>query len=600
MNPGTINLFIKQQENAYDTQEISLSENWSWSMRNHLSMSFNFIHGMFTTGENNWKRMFKKIIQPILNFRYAAEDIEVKDILLYVEDPQGEHLSFLIKKYHDEVYVKENNLDQFIDRANEEDIDYGGVLLQKVNNPAPEVLPLLSIAFCDQTNLLGGPIGFKHYFSPSKLRTMEKFGWGNPKNGANTTIADLIQKSSPEKASTLPFGAKKNETPGKNIEVYVVRGDLPAAYLDDKGDFENWFNQVQIVAFYTPKDKAEKDFAILYRKKDTEGALKFFSANKEVYGRALSVGGAEELFHPQIWTNWLEIHKVELLRAASKVPLYTDDPSYQNRNRITDMKNLEITTIQDGKVIRQIPTAAPVNIRLFAQTVNEYYENAQQIASAFNPLLGQPAPSGTPFRAQERQVIQGRGPHDRRRGKFAKFIEEVYRDWIIPHIVREILKGKEFLVSLSSEELQWVTEKIAENRANREINEAVLSGRKLPLPNKEVLKQQFLSDLSKKGSKWLLGILKDEFADAEIKISIVIGTKQKDLSAFVDKLVNIMRQVIAAPQILQDPLMRKLFDKVLSASGLDPVDFAVPTLPVQPQALPAPELPELTREAIPA
>lgn len=577
--------FVKAEESAYQTQEIQLSGSWSWNMKTHLMMSFNFIHGMFMSGENDWTRVFKKIIQPILNFRYAAEDIEVRDILLYVEDPQGEHLSFLLKKYHDEVFVKENNLDEFIDDANESDIDYGGILVQDTGEPKPDVLPLHSIAFCDQTSVLGGPIGFKHYFSPNKLREMKKYGWGDVANGANVTLEELIRQSEPEKDSNAEFGSHQNKTTGKNVEVYIVRGEMPQAYLKDDNNFDDWYGQVQIVAFYETKGKKDKSQAILYRKKEKESPLKFYTANKKVYGRGLGVGGAEELFHNQIWTNFLEIHKMKLLEAASKVLLYSDDPAYANRNKINEMEMLEMTTIQDGKVIRQVPTAAPTNIQLFERAVDEFYGNAQQIASAFDPLLGQPSPSGTPFRSQNQQVIQGRGPHERRKGKFAKILEEVYRDTIIPRMAKEIVKGKKFLTTLSSEEMEWVTERMAEKYANKESVKEVTDGQ--DPPDREVLKQEFREKLAKKGNKRWVELLKGDFENVDIKISINIAGKQKDLGAMVDKLVNMVQQGFASPQVIQ---------KIIQASGLNPLDF--PSLgqlqPAQavgaPQTLPEPEL----------
>jgi len=71
-----------------------------------------------------------------------------------------------------------------IDDITESDIEYGGVLVQK-GKERPEVLPLNSVAFCDQTDALGGPIGIKYFFSPSKLRTMSKVGWGDEKEWSN-------------------------------------------------------------------------------------------------------------------------------------------------------------------------------------------------------------------------------------------------------------------------------------------------------------------------------------------------------------------------------------------------------------------------------
>ena len=154
-----------------------------------------------------------------------------------------------------------------------------------------------------------------------------------------------------------------------------------------------------------------------------------------------------------------------MLEAGSKVPLYTDDPNYQNRNKIIDMENLEITTIEEGKVIRQVPTVAPANIQLFEKSIDEWFEQAQLQGSAFDPILGKEPPSGTTFRGQERTVQQGRGLHDRRRGQRAKFIEEIYRDWEIPRMVKKIIGGKEFLATLTSDEKEWMSNQLADNFA---------------------------------------------------------------------------------------------------------------------------------------
>ena len=59
-----------------------------------------------------------------------------------------------------------------------------------------------SIAFADQTNLLGGPIAFRHHMSPNELRDMEKKGWGDPENNATITII-LFRRSRIVRLGTL-------------------------------------------------------------------------------------------------------------------------------------------------------------------------------------------------------------------------------------------------------------------------------------------------------------------------------------------------------------------------------------------------------------
>lgn len=589
-NQASIYSYIKEEESRFNTEEIHVFENWKWNFKNHVQMSLSLKHGKFVQGENNWLRPFKKVIAPILNLRYRAEDIELKNINLYVENDTHQVATFLLKKYHDEVYVKEHDLDSFFDEMGIENIDLGGVLVQK-GKDVPEVMPLQFIAFCDQTDIMGGPIGFKYYFSPSKFRKMADVGWGDEKNGANITLDELIVLAQFEKEPLGRTGQKKNKTTGKNIEVYIVRGNLPEAYLKDNDNMDDFYEQLHIVAFY--KNDKEKNIGVtLYRKKADEEDLMFFTSDK-IRGRALGSGGAEELFNEQIWTNFLEIHKTNLLEAASKVPLYTDDDGFANRNKIQDMENLEITTIAEGKRIGQIPTAAPGNIALFEREINDWYRNAQLVGVATDPLLGQHSP-GMTYRGQQGLIQQGLEQHEYRRGKFAKFIEKIYRTWIIPELKKEILKGRKFLANLSSDEFQWVTDRLAENYANYTRNEQVLNG-ELP-EDKDMLVQKFKEDYSKKGNKQKLEILKGEFKDAEIKLDIDVAGKQKNLGEYHDKLLSIFQLAFANPQgfqqVLQIPGMGKTFSDVLEVMGISPVDFnqltntSLPQISPQPQANP--------------
>lgn len=575
MEYSSIYPWIKAEEAKFETEEVRLGDNWKWSFRYHVQLLFHLKNGVFFTGENNWLRAFKNIMEPILNLAYWTEDIELKDVTFFIEEDNGRALSFLVKKYHDEVFSKQHNLDTFIDEITESDLDYGGVLVQQTPDARPEVLSLNSIAFCDQTDILGGPIAFKHYFSPNKLRSMAKHGWGDKKNGATISIEELIKLAEPERAASA-LGKVENQVPGKTIEVYIVRGNLPESFLKEKGDPDYHCPQLQIVAFYTDS-KNKKEGVCLYRNKENEGALKFHTS-KKVHGRALGRGQGEMLLHPQVWTNFLEIHKMQLLQAGAKVPLFTDDPSYSNRNKIQDMETLEITTIDPNSKhgIKQVPTAAPANIQLYQQAINDIFEHAQFTGSAFDPIMGKEQSSGTTFRGQERTVQQGRGLHDRRRGQRAKFIEEVYRDWIIPHIAKQITKGTKFLATLNSEEMQWVSEQLAENYANTQRNEAVLAG-ELP-PDTETLKQEFLKSFTTKGNKRLLEILKGEFEDIEIKMGINVAGKQKDLVGMSDKLLSIFQAAFANPmnfmQTLQIPGMAKALNDIFEYSGISPVDFA--------------------------
>ncbi len=587
--PSTIFEYVVLEETVYKTREIQVGENWPWNMAQHISLSFHMKHGKYLNISNDprTKPPFNNIILPILEFRYAAEDRDVEDIIFETEEPEKQHLSFLIKKYWDDVFTIENNLDEFLDDAIEEKVDYGGVLIKKGAGAVPELLPLQTIAFCDQTDILGGPIGFKFNFSPEALKRKAKLDWGDEKKGASITIDRLITLATKEKdASNTTQGVQANQVTGKNIEIYIVRGSLPENYLNDKGDTEKLINQVQVVGFY--QDEKGKKGVTLYKAKETESVLKFH-APKKIFNRALGWGGVEAVLDPQIWANFAEIHKNNLLKSASKNRLYTDDDNYANRNKIRDMENDEITTIdkESRYGIRQIPVGV-VNIQLFDNRVAELEAHAQKLAGVTDPLLGKPPPAGTPFRLQERVVFEGKKPHERTAGKFDKFLEEIMNDWVIPHMGREITKGKVFLSTLTSDQMEYILQRVPRNRAVKAQWEQVLSGQ-IP-EDLEVLTEKEKQKILQSGNLQILEILKDEFKNVRMKVKVRVSSKQKDMAQFTDKLVNILRQYLTLPpEVKQDPVTIELLSQILEASGISPASLGKLTTAF---AAPIPQIPE--------
>lgn len=594
--------FIKEEETRYG-QEIEVMENWHWGMKEHIRTSILMKHGKFSKATNqlDTKNPYKNIIYPLLNLRYRAEDIDMKDVALYADDPAKHHLSFLVKKYHDEVYVREHDLDTFLDETKEEKIDLGGTLVRKgAEGPVQE--PLESIAFCDQTDILSGPIGFKMFFSPDELYETEALGWGNTDNGATTTLDELIVLAEAAKKQDANKG-DKTKTPGKYIEVYRVHGSLPASYLSGTANPEKYFRQLHVVAFYK-SDKSLDSGVTLYKKREYVNPFKLHLSGKKIRNRALAYGGVEELFDPQIWTNYSEIRKKELLDAVSKIIRWTDDDALINRNKINDMENNEMLVVQKGSQVGVLRNDAP-NVQLFNESLQEWNMQAQSTSGATDALMGKNPTSGSPFKLQDLVVQQGQGLHDYRRGKYATFVAEIYTDWIIPDIAKKVTQGARFLATLSPDELEYVSDCLVRNTVATENNERVLSGQ-LPMTDEEKAQyeQKVRDDFGRKGNKHFIDILKGEFKDVPLKVKVNVAGKQKDLAGTVGKLTNVLRFVFSTynPQTgtfaaLEDPKAAKVFNKLIEYSGLDPIDFGYtsakpmpqpdPTQNTMPTALPA-------------
>jgi len=560
--------YIDEQKVKYD-KPVILEEGWDWSMKEHLRRSFLYINSQFDEhNDNRTLRPNKNIILPIMNIQYRTEGFDVKDIELYVENPEEAHKSLLIDKFHHK-WALENSLDTFIDDMVVEYCNYGGVLVRKTDEARPEVIDLRSIAFCNQTDLLNHPFGIKHVFSPSELRKMKK--WGESSNGATITIEELI---------TLVAKEEKDE-----IEVFEVHGELPVDWLEDspEGDEvgeEEDISQIQIVAYYRDENQSEQGVT-LFKNKEPKSPFKFLSRDK-VVGRALGRGGVEELFEPQIWSNWNEVKITEMLDSAAKTLHWTDDPSFKARNNLSNVENGEVLNLGEGRQLSQVDTF-PRNLVVFNDSLERWQNQAQLLGSASEGLLGESPSAGTPFKLFEAQNIEAKSMHRYRQGQLAVFMDELYREWILPHLAREIVKEQTFLAELSVDEMQRISENLAQRNANNMIKRRILSGQIMSLEAIEELKRLAREGFLAEGNKQFLKILEDEMKDISMSVFTNIAGKQKNLALLTDKLTNVLRQYFATPELRQDPEMAKILNTILESSGLSPIMFGPLPQQQQPQ-----------------
>jgi len=84
---NTIYDFIEEQEKAYE-KPITLEDGWDWSMKEHLRRSFLYLNSQFEQkNEDRDLRPNKNIVLPIMNVHYRTEGFDVKDIELFVDNP---------------------------------------------------------------------------------------------------------------------------------------------------------------------------------------------------------------------------------------------------------------------------------------------------------------------------------------------------------------------------------------------------------------------------------------------------------------------------------------------------------------------------------
>lgn len=564
--------YILSEETSFKTNRVPLATNWDWNMFEHVDMSFQLKNSKFPKTVNDHKRPFKNIIIPIANVNYRTEGFDVKNIEVFVNDSDNYHKSLLARKFHTK-WAKKFSIDTAIDETVESYFDYGLALVKNTNQERPEIIQLQQIAFCDQTNILSGPICLKHQFSISELEEM-RGKWRSDQIDRVINAAKFTQDVSNDREA---------KTPGKYIEIYELHGTFPDNWLDNGDeDTGKYIPQMQIISYYVDQTTQQKNGITLFDGKEPKSIFKAVKRDN-IHGRACGRGGIEELFDAQIWTNYSEIQLKEMLDAAATMILKTTDKKFANTNKLSDLKKNQIFTLEEGKDISQV-AITPQNKFMFDQYINQWEQSARVIGSASDPALGLNPVSGTPLGTTQIVTNQGEGIHDYRRGKIATFWGEIYRDWVLGYLSKEMIKGDKWVDELTLEELQEVADKLATKESNKRLKDKLLSGKMVTEQEQELFRQTVKDSFLKGGKRRFLNLMKGELKDLPLDVDFNIAGKQKNLVDVVNKLNGIFRTVFANPAILQSTGMGELFNNILEYSGLSPINFTSFTQqPAQPQ-----------------
>ena len=582
--------YILEEETAWRTARVPLASNWrEWNMFEHVDRSFTLLNSRFYKGPQDYTRPFDNIILPIRNANVRVEGFDVKDVQIYVDNAENYHKSFVARKKHD-WWAKENAVDTAIDESVESYFDYGLTLLKNVNEVRPEVVQLQQIAFCDQTDILAGPICLKHNYSISELLDF-KGKWNNREIDKAVLMSRFTQDA---------IGATGDitKTPGKYVEVYELHGMFPESWLgaeklgDEWEDTGKYSPQVHIVTYYISPTDRSKIGITLFKGKEPKPIFKALMRDP-IYGRACGRGGIEELFHPQIWTNSETMHIQQMLEATSKVLLKSNKKKVAQLNNFSNMKHGQIIDLDGDGTLEQL-VLQPINKNHFDNAVNRWEQKARVIGAASDPALGLNPVSGTPLGTTEIVTAQGQGVHEYRRGKIAAFWGEVYKDWVLPRLSSELQKSDKWLDELTLDELQDIAEKTAVKEANKRIKKMLLSEGKM-LSEEEVAQftEMVKGELMKGGEKRFLEIIKDEFKNLDLDVEFNIAGKQKNMVEIVSKLNSVFRTLFTpgAIQALQaSPELSGLLNQVLEAGGMKQINFGKALPQQQQMQAPAQEL----------
>jgi len=578
MDTQSVFEYITTQEASYRTDRIPLTSSKSWNMREHIERCKNVSNAWFNRGSNeDGLRPYNDIVTPVIDVAFRSEGFDVKDIVPFVDSISDYYLSFIIKKYHPQ-WARKHELDTFIDEVVENSIIYDLVLIKNVDERRPSVVDLDSIAFCNQTDIMAGPICIKHNFTISEM-VEYKGKWNSDK-------IDMAILLSLEEKKVALANNQPAKTPSKNIEVYELRGHLPSRWHKDDGEMFTYSPQMHVVCYYTGEN-GKKEGITLYKGVDKALSENFKALKLDMVrskGRACGRSIVERLFEPQVWNNYAGIKLKEMLDSAVNL-LQTDSEEFGNQ-KISSLKNNTILKHEQGKPITRIDMQLQ-NVPALQNFQALQESNARTLGSASDASLGKNPVSGTPFALQSLIVQQGDGIHEYRKGKIATFFADVlYRDWILKWMIADINEGKTFSEELSLEELQEIAETITNNSRNIRAKELILKGELVTKEELDAFQQAEKEIFIKAGNRKFFTDFKGAFKDAPVRVLVNVAGKQKDMTQVADKLSNLISTFLKAGVPIS--ALAKPMNELLENSGLSPVNFASIVNAPAPVASPVP------------
>jgi hypothetical protein len=563
--------FVKEQRENYRSRTIEITEGYDFSQYQTLRTIELYHNSKFETGNKDSllrEKPFYNICKFRVNVATRATDLDTKNVKVKSEKLGADDAAFLLN-LKNRNWMKQSAFAVFLNKFGHVRAKYGGALVKKTEQHGDLALHIMQWRnmITDQVDIQAGVKIERHYYTPADLKTSPPSGWTNIDRAIETA-----KKSQQATAGKSP--GKQNITPGAYIEVYEVHGVLPTCYLAGTSDkypetygSEDSYERMMVAVVLDESDKDTVNGVTLFAGIEEADPYKYLSY-EEVEGRGLGVGVVEDLFEAQVWTNYSVKQKKDILDLAGKIIFQTADQNIAAKNVLTDIESGTILTHALNAPITQVNNV-PAGIGGLAQLMSDWNEQAQNVTSTYPAILGQTPPHGTAFRLQAGLVNEASALFEYRRQEAGLFIQEIYRDWILPFLVKQMRNSKEIIADLDAEELQMLSDAKAAFEALSFAKKQVLSGKLVSQQDLEAIKQAAKThalSARRHGFNEFAKIFEDWAGTVDVD---TVG-EQKDTQAILSWLFQLFGAIAQNPMLLQNPTMARLFNEIVETAGMSP------------------------------
>lgn len=562
---------VRKAENDYISGTTNISKYVEFSQYENVEKIDAYVNSKHTSGEldaQGREKPFFNLVTAARNIWYRATDIDRKNIKIKASK-KTQYLAAFIATLHLQEWMKRNNFGAFLNEWGKSLATYGSSVLKFVEKDGeliPSIIPWNRLV-TDTVDFENNPKIEILWYTPAQLRRNKSYD------------QDMVKALLETKAARETIGRQKKDSKSDYIKVYEVHGELELSNLtDNEADEDTFVQQMHVVTFLARKDnrKTVYDDFTLFKGKEAQDPYLITHLIKED-GRAMAIGAVEHLFEAQ----WMKNHTVKAIKdyldVASKLILQTQDGNFVGQNALNAIENGDILVHSINAPLTLVNTAKP-DITQLENFGKQWEVLAQEITSTPDAMRGDNAPSGTAWRQVQALQQESHSLFELMTENKGIHLEGMMRKFVIPSLKKEMDTTDELAATLDSQGITQFDAMYVPNeairRANNQIKQQVLSGQIASQPDPQQAQGQIKQELGQQGNTRFIKpsdmddvTWKESLKDLEWDVEVDVTSESVDSMNIMTTLSTVLQTLATNPNVLRDPNMQLLFNKILEQTG---------------------------------
>jgi hypothetical protein len=582
----TVPQIVRRGEENYQIGQTQLGEFVSFSHRDTVERIIAYSNSKHTTGDKDSlgrDKPFFNIITAAVNIWYRATDLDRKDVIIR-PTKNSDTIACFFATVKLQEWMNKSKFGIFLNEWGRALAQYGSAIVKFVEKDGeliPSVIPWNRM-ITDAVDFEALPRIERIYKTPAQLLRMPEID----KDEAENLIESLVSRKNDK--------TTKKDNLAEFIELFEVTGELPVALLKDKPTDDDWNNycwQKHIISFTKNKKTKTFDDFTLYKGR-LKGDQYLLTHLIKEDGRVMSIGAVEYLFDAQ----WMQNHSMknmkDTLDITSKLILQTADGSFLGRNALNAIETGEILIHKENMPLTQA-NLYKADITQLQNFAGQWKALAMEITSTPEAMRAITPPSGTPYSSVALLTQQAGSLFEIMTESKGLYLEEILRRFVIPYLKTKLNTKEEVMAVLKDSDIKKIDAMYIPNQAIRNYNqsakEKILNGEIPEMFNKGIEEMKIKEGLAPMGNMRSFGpgdiTWGKVFKNLEWDVEVGITNEPIDKQAVLQTLSTILQSIASNPNVLADPNMRLIFNKILSSTGIiSPVELS--SISAQPPMVP--------------